>query len=86
LIEPNQQIGSISPGDEQLNILISPTRTKDIAMNSLEAEEMKKLAVKKVTNARSVNKVKPGLTLHSKCKNPDCEAYGKPVKVSKGMG
>jgi hypothetical protein len=35
LIEPNQQIGSICPGDEQLNILISPTRTKDIAMNSL---------------------------------------------------
>lgn len=55
-------------------------------MNKLESEKVKKLAVKKVTNARSVNKVKPGLTLHSRCKNANCEANGKPVKVSKGMG
>ena len=38
-------------------------------MDSLEGKEIKKLAAKNVKNAMSVNKLKPGLMLHSRCKN-----------------
>lgn len=71
-IEQKEQIGSVCPGEEQLNISISLISNKGVAMDSLEGKEMKKLAAKNVNNAMSANKLKPGLMLHSRCKNDAC--------------
>ena len=42
--------------------------------------------VVKSTNPKSVRIIRPGLILHSKCINPECEAFGKSTRVNLGFG
>lgn len=44
------------------------------------------MQVKAVSNARSAQKVKKGVSLHSKCNNKNCERHNRSIKQTIGMG
>lgn len=61
---------------------------RDFDFSDLKDEEIQALRVRKVTDARSLNIISPGLNLHFMCANQkdNCEAFGRSVKIQKKFG
>ena len=61
---------------------------RDFDFSDLKPEEIRARKVKKLVDAKSLNKVKPGSNLHFTCgdEKGKCSAFGRSVKVQKGFG
>lgn len=58
-------------------MIIIKQDNKDVTMNAMNSEEIKILAVKAVTNAKSARIAKPGGSLLAICREKKCDAFGR---------